>query len=50
MCTLSLWSIYWTLSILNFNLCVSVCVGGGGGGGRELFYVVVFNAIFLIQS
>ena len=38
MCTLSLWSNYWTLSMLNFNMCV--CVGG------DYFYVVVFIAIF----
>ena len=33
--------------MLNFNVCVSVCVcgGGGGGGARGYFYVVVLNAI-----
>ena len=42
-CTHSLWSIYWTLSMLNFNVCVC---GGGGGGAGGYFYVVIFNAIF----
>ena len=33
--------------MLNFNVCVSVCVWGGGGvGARGYFYVVVLNAIF----
>ena len=33
--------------MLNFNVCVSVCVCvGGGGGGGGYFYVVVLNAIF----
>ena len=44
MCTLSLWSKYWTLSMLNLHAFVCVCVWGGGAGG--CFYVVVFNAIF----
>ena len=41
MCTLSLWSIYWTLSMLNFIVCVCV-----RGGGRGLFLCCCFNAIF----
>ena len=32
--------------MLNFNVCVSVCVCVGGGGARGYFYVVVLNAIF----
>ena len=49
MCTLSLWSIYWALSMPNFNVYVSVCVGGWGGQGGY-FNVVVLMLFFRIQS
>ena len=39
MCTLSVWFIYWTFSMLKFN------VSGGMVGGGGYFYVVVFNFI-----
>ena len=44
MFTLSLWSIYWTLSMLNFSVCV--CVGGGGGGGRWVLFLLLFLLLF----
>ena len=43
--TLSQWSIYWTLSMLNFNMCVC-----GGGAGGYFYVVVLYNAIFFCFS
>ena len=37
--TLSLWSIYWILSMLTFSVCGAV--GGGGGEGGYFFVVVL---------
>ena len=37
MCALSLWSIYWTLSMLNFNAC---------RGGGAIFMLLFFHDIF----